>query len=192
MTSSIKAATETNGVTVTGTSSVKTSSGAGSALSTSDNTYFAGVCTGAGTNTFSFRAGGYGFSIPTTATIDGFELLVERKRGNTGTGTCTDNTVQIHNGTTTVGTNKSTAVVFPTSDTNITYGGSTDKWGLTYTPTDVNTTNFRVQFIIDMSVTSGTVEAQFDFIQMTIYYTDAGKKRSISGGATYFAGCAFA
>lgn len=192
MATSIKVPTSFNGTSTAGTSATKGTTGGASDVATSNNTYFKGNFSGAGTNTLSFRAGGYGFSIPGTATIDGFEFLIERSKGNSGTGSCADNTIQIHNGTTVVGTNKSTGTAFPGTDTNITYGGPTDKWGLTYTPTDVNTTTFRVQIIIAVSVTSGTVDAQFDFIQMTIYYTDAatGKKRSVSGGASYFGGVA--
>lgn len=194
MASSSKPCTAFNGIANTGTSPTRTTLNGSPEVLASDDTYYIGRYTGAGTNTLSFRAGGFGFSIPSTSTIDGFEFLVERKRGNTGVGSCVDTTIQIHNGTTTVGTNKGTNTAFPTTDTNIIYGGPTDKWGLSYTPADINVSTFRVQTVTTTTVTSGTVDAQFDFIQMTVYYTDTitGKKRSVSGGVSYFAGCAFA
>lgn len=187
MASSTKVCTTTNLTLLSGTSPTRVTLGNSTNMAISDNVYFSAACTGAGTNTFTMRAGGFGFSIPTTATIDGYEILIERSRGNTGVGNCVDTTIQIN----ATGTNKATNSSFPTTDTNIIYGSPTDKWGLNYTPTDVNT-NFIVATVTNISVTSGTVEARFDFIQATIYYTEAitGKKRSVSGGVSYFASAA--
>lgn len=192
MTTQIQVPTALGGISNTGTSTTRSTSGSVTDLQVSDNSYYRAIYTGAGTNSFSFRANTFNFTIPGTATINGFELLIERKRGNTGTGSCVDNTIQICNISTPVGTNKSTGTAFPTTDTNITYGGPTDMWGLSYTPSDVNSANFQVQIKVDTSVTSGTVEAQFDLVQMTVYYTAgaSGKKRSVSGGASYFSGAA--
>ena len=193
MATSVKPATTASGVNFfSGSSGSKTFEGGGPNLTVSDNSDFRGIYGGAGTNTFSFRAGGFEFAIPASATIDGFEFLLERKRGGGGAGSCTTNIVQIHDGTTTVGTNKETGSAMPTVDTNKIYGGPTDKWGLTYTPTDVNAETFRVQISNTVVVSSGTVSIEFDYAQMTVYYTDVEgvKRRSVSGGITYFAGCA--
>ncbi len=44
------------------------------------------------------------------------------------------------------GTDKSTGATIPTTLTTVNYGSASDLWGLTFTPTDINSSNFGVVF----------------------------------------------
>lgn len=186
MASQTKAATEIQGASLIGSGII---SGDATGLTTRDNVYYKADCTG--NATFSFRAGGFGFTIPSGATIDGYELTLERKRGNTGTGSCVDSTVRLHTGSL-VGDNKGTSTGYPTTDTDRVYGGPTDKWNATISVSTINSTSFRVQLTTGITVSSGTVSAEFDYVQMTVYYTESAsvKRRSVGGGVSNFSGVA--
>src|ERR1700733_14634403 len=74
------------------------------------------------------NATGFGFSIPTGATISGIVVKIVRHI-STGTNTG-DTTVQLIKGGSASGTNKAANTTYPTSDGTATYGSSTDLWGL--------------------------------------------------------------
>lgn len=86
----------------------------------------------------------FGFSIPTSATINGITVQINKFADND----ITDAEVFLVDNTgTQVGTNKQiTAYFWPAN--NIapqTYGGSSDLWGTTLTPSIINSSNFGLQ-----------------------------------------------
>lgn len=84
----------------------------------------------------------FGFSIPTSATINGITVQINRYSDDSG---MQDNNVfLVDNTETPVGDNKSNPEEFWPIAQNlpITYGGSSDLWGTTWTPTIINSDKF--------------------------------------------------
>jgi hypothetical protein len=112
---------------------------------------------------------GYGFAIPGTATINGIEIVVSRL--NTA-GVIADSSLRLALAGTPSGTNKAdTVTAWGGSQANITYGGASDLWGLTLTPTDVNDALFGVALVVANSDSSNSANAQVDYITIKVYYT---------------------
>jgi hypothetical protein len=113
----------------------------------------------------------FGFTIPGTATIDG--IIVEIDRRNSA-GAASDNRVQLGKGTAfadLVGDNKAdTATDWPTTTAIATYGGSTDLWGTTWTPTEINASTFSVW--LSVQADAANTDIQVDFIRITVHYTE--------------------
>lgn len=112
-------------------------------IALSDNTYASASDTGIPTTTYYLKGTNFGFSIPTSATVDGVVVEIERKCShNTGSDSCIDSRVKIVQGGTVQGTNNAVFSNWGTSDVYATYGSSSDVWGLTLTPTDINASDF--------------------------------------------------
>ena len=121
------------------------------------------------------RASNFGFAIPAGATINGIKVEIERKASfNDSTwGHLNDHEINIIKADGTLGsTNKSAGAVWSTSESYITFGGSTDLWGETWTAGNINDADFGVSFMAKhehiLSVTG-----YVDHIRITIYYTEA-------------------
>jgi hypothetical protein len=133
--------------------------------------------------TLQFR--NFNASVPTGATINGIEVVVTRDNGTSigGGGQARDYQLQLVIGGTATGTDKAdTATYYPSTITGKTYGSSTDLWGLTPTDTQVNATDFGVDFRIQDNAMSGVDSIGgigLDAIQVKIYYTTGG-----GGGTT--------
>lgn len=112
----------------------------------------------------------FGFKIPSDATIKGITVSIERS-SNTLNGTH-DNSVKLVKGGTATGNDKASGTLWPTSDGTVTYGSSTDLWGLTLTSNDVNASNFGVVIaaIADLAST-----ARVDYVSITVYYTGSNR-----------------
>lgn len=113
------------------------------------------------------RATNFGFTIPAGATINGIKVEIEKKSNSTG---IEDGSVKIVKGGAESGTEHASGAFWPTTDTRITYGGSTDKWGLTWTVANINASNFGISIAASNAWTSGRV-AYVDHIRITVYYT---------------------
>lgn len=123
------------------------------------------------------KATNFGFSIPSNAGIDGIQVDVERSEGNIDNrNTIRDNAVRIVKGGTVGSTDRSNGGVdWPTTDTYFSYGGSTDTWGTTWTPADINSSTFGFA-LSALDVRSGgppsaTEQARIDHIRITVYYS---------------------
>jgi gliding motility-associated-like protein len=118
----------------------------------------------------------FGFAIPTNATIIGIEVVIDRHYTTTGTRTIRDKTIQLLKAGTAAGNNKAaTTTDWPiTSDLTATYpssGGSSDLWGTTWTPSDINNTNFGIRIGTQRYGSSGNPSAYVDYASIKIYYT---------------------
>jgi len=111
----------------------------------------------------------FGFAIPGTATITGVIVEIDRYGGTTD---ISDNVLYLtKDGNITTGTdNGNTGVAWPTTATTATYGGSSDLWGTTWTPAEINSTNFGVM-LMAQNTGSTSITAYVDFIRVTIHYT---------------------
>ncbi len=125
-------------------------------------------------------------SIPTGATIDGIEVSIHRTSSDPygNDAGVFDYTVQLVIAGTPSGTNKAdTATKWPVNDgstfTEKLYGSSTDKWGLTPTESQINATDFGIDFRVrDNVANSGFFSTAFaalvDAVRIKIYYTESG------------------
>jgi len=123
----------------------------------------------------------FGFAIPSDATITGIEGRIRRYRSGGTSGNIVDNVVRVGVATIpfseyvlTAGTNKANATNWGTTEVAVTYGGTTDLWGQTFTPSDINSENFTfaLQVINPSFNFSGGRTAQVDYMELNIHYTE--------------------
>jgi len=81
-----------------------------------------------------------------------------------------DNNVFLLKAGSPVGTDHAGGVDWTTSDTTPTYGNSTDLWGTTLTPADVNASTFGVRLKVKNNSTTTSNTASVDYISVTVYY----------------------
>lgn len=129
----------------------------------SDDVY----ATAGGGSTKYLKATGFGFSIPTGATIVGVAVDVERHAGGPSHYAYTQLAKLVKAGVV-IGTSQDEGSNWPTTDTYATYGGSFNLWGTTWTPDEINAAGFG--FAISAYVNSGDT-AYIDHIRITVYYT---------------------
>lgn len=129
--------------------------------------------------------------IPSSSTINGITVSVERKNSLTGQAdslTVTTDAIflmyDVAGTATTIGSKKSSATAWGTTDATETFGGAADLWGRSWTPSEINNANFGVAISAYLSYTYGGAEsvgpndkAQVDAITVTIDYTDTGGTR---------------
>lgn len=121
----------------------------------------------------------FAWSVPTTATIDGIKVEYDRY-SDTASGIA-DVLIQLIVGGTATGNNNSAAALWPTTHTIATFGSSSDLWGLTPTPADVNGSTFGVRLRCKNTTGAGEI-ANVDQVRITVYYTDVtGNKFMLVG-----------
>lgn len=112
----------------------------------------------------------YGFSVPASATICGLEVEIEKSASGLFQDV-RDESIRLVKGGTIVGSNNAnTAATWPTADTYFTHGSNTDLWGTTWTPAEVNATDFGVAISVKLGGISILPTAYIDHISMTVYY----------------------
>lgn len=116
----------------------------------------------------------YSLNIPSGATIDGIEVTVQAYYLS-ALRPSRDYRVQLKVGGSAVGSNKATLADWSTSETTRTYGGATDKWGLTseLTVANLNATGFGVEFQSEGNFNGSNQNAYcyVDTITVKVYYT---------------------
>ena len=127
------------------------------------------VSSGFGGTSHYLKATNFGFSIPTGATIDGILVEIEQDDQNTNV---IENSIKIVKGGTISGDEKSTGAAIPNADAYVSYGSSSDLWGLSWTAEDINLSTFGVVFSIVLQNAFGGTRV--DHIRITVYYTTAG------------------
>ena len=130
--------------------------------SASDNLY-ASVAP-SGSPTHYLKATNFGFNIPAPAQIQGIEVFVERK---SSLGTIFDSRARIVKGGVIGATDRALVGTWPLMDATATYGGTSDLWGDTFTPADINATNFGFALSVDDNVDAAAV----DHISISVHYT---------------------
>jgi hypothetical protein len=140
-----------------------------------DGLYATAVIPASGGTTHHLDATHFGFSIPTGATINGIQVDV---KSSTDSGVLNWNRDYIIKGGTVGSTNVQTSG-YPISttmnyDTIPTSGASTELWGETWTPADINNSNFGVAIgIVNGFSTPANITVSVDNIRITVYYTTA-------------------
>ena len=131
----------------------------------SDNAY--AFMTPGGNPSQYLKASNFGFTIPGAAVIDGIVVSVERR---SSAGSVFDARVRIVKGGVIGATDKSAGGFWPTMDTVINYGSSTDLWGETWTAADINSAAFGFALSADDNIDTAAVDA----ISITVTYSLCG------------------
>ncbi len=116
---------------------------------------------------------GLGFAVPVTATICGIQVDAERRQQGAGTGcSVKDNSVKIVKNGVITGTEHASTLVYPGLDIYGSYGGPNDLWGTTWTPSDINATNFGVAYSTCLKTDAVGIfmSAEIDHMQITVFY----------------------
>lgn len=119
-------------------------------------------------NTNLLRLTGFGFNVPADATIKGVVVHVERKTSTSVSGT-RDYKVRLVYNSSQRGDNKASTDSLEEYYITKTYGGSTDDWNASLTPSIVNSSSFGV----DISYYNGTVynpTFYVDYVDITVYW----------------------
>lgn len=140
---------------------------------TSDNSYATSVLLLGQSSNF-LNATNFGFSIPLDSTITG--IMVEIERSATVLSALFDNSVKIIKSGSIVGNEKANASAWPTADAYQAYGADGDLWGVSWTPTDINSTAFG---LVVSAISSVAATAQIDHIRITIYYLGSNQPGNI-------------
>lgn len=120
--------------------------------------------------TYYLTATNFGFSIPDDATIDG--IVVEIEKSATGLlANVTDYSVRIIKGGSISGSNLAGSGSWPSSDAYSVYGGASALWGLTWSPTDINSSNFGIAVSANLGGVAVLPTARIDHIRISVYYT---------------------
>lgn len=109
----------------------------------------------------------FGFDIPAGAIIDG--VLVEIERSSTEVDRVSDFDVFLFLEGATVGDDSADSAFWPTSDAYQSYGGSSDLWGGSWTPAQINDASFGVGLAVATGG-GGAADANVDHIRITVYY----------------------
>ncbi len=117
---------------------------------------------------------GLGLQIPSAARILGIEAMVEKTQTGGTAGNVRDSSIRLmKNGTTSGVTNLAqTAVNWQlTSDYVITYGSTTELWGTTWTPSDINNSGFGLAIAVAGAAVGANRVANIDNVIINVYYT---------------------
>ena len=139
----------------------------------------------------------FGFSVPTNATIVGITATIGRYSTQNATNSWTkDNTVKLLKAGTVTGNNLGlTTTNWATTEAATAYGSASNLWGATWTPTDINNTNFGLSLIVNLSGAAfTTTTANVDYVKLAVTYTIPGSLNWYtvsSGGSSIGTGSSF-
>ncbi len=139
-------------------------------VSSSDDLYASVTALALGDNTHYLLSNDYEFNIPSTATICGIEVSIERSASGLMQNVH-DNSLRLVKGGTIVGDDKASATTWPTTDEYATYGGSNDLWGTTWTPAEINDSAFGMVHSVSLAGISVLPTARMDHSQTSVYYS---------------------
>jgi hypothetical protein len=113
-------------------------------------------------------ATGFGFSIPAGYFIKGISVDAEMSDPNLRT---SDYSVRILRNGAVRNEEKAVKVDFTAGDIYYNYGGSSDLWGESWTPADINNSGFGVAISVQKNDNTGLTAGRVDHIVITVYYT---------------------
>ena len=121
---------------------------------------------------------GFGFAIPSGATING--IVLEAEASTTISGKVYASTVKLIKGGTVSGNDLgATTPTLNNTDAFFTYGTATELWGLAWTDPDVNASNFGGVISYQYNAT-GSQTVLADSMRITVYYTAAAGGGTVS------------
>ena len=138
---------------------------------TADDTSYATCALANSAQSNYLSATNFGFSIPAGSTINGIQVSIMRQRSSFSSPDIRDTVVSLIKGGTVTGANRAaTSTNWPTSMGTASYGTTSDLWGATWTPADINASDFGVALSAN-STGSSSRTASVDYMQITVTYT---------------------
>ena len=132
-----------------------------------------------------------GFAIPGGATISGIRVEIGRYASRVST--VQDVYVQLLKASAITGTPKALSTFWGANFVNAQYGTSGDMWGATLAPADINATGFGVVLSVGASNNPNfSVNANVDYIRVTVYYYTGTPPTAGTGQITARAGYQYA
>jgi hypothetical protein len=126
----------------------------------------------------------YGFAVPSGASIVGIEVRISRM-ASANNPSISDNKVRLVKAGTPVGDDKAMGVPWPTTLGTTTYGGPQDLWGTTWTPNEVNSTDFGIVLSANRDNNGNKSRiATVDSMQITVYYENTPLTEVVCGDGT--------
>lgn len=114
----------------------------------------------------------FGFSIPAGATIDGIEARIGDASDNQADAGITH--VIIYKDNSTPGNDLETGeTIISSTPTNYDYGGATELWGLSWTPSEINASTFQLRISMNANGFGSGGNPAVDFLAVNIHYTEA-------------------
>lgn len=124
---------------------------------------------------------GFGFSIPVNATITGIQVSL-RKMISNPLPNIKDSVVQLLKGGNPAGSNLANNLQWPNTLTYVSYGDSSNLWGTTWTPTEINDANFGIN--LRVKNTDFAQLAQYDHGTIKVYFTLPSGIKEVSNTET--------
>lgn len=127
---------------------------------------------GADQTTHYLKATNYGFTVPSTAIINGIYVRIQRKADSSSSpANVRDSTVKIVKSDGSFGSiNKADTITrWPLLENYQSYGSATDLWGETWSASDINNSNFGVATSVVLH-TGSSITASIDYISISVYY----------------------
>jgi hypothetical protein len=124
----------------------------------------------AGTVSHWLVATGFGFNIPSDASIYG--IVAYFYRMGTGVDYQRDYSLKIIQDGTIQGSEHASPAYWPTSWILASYGNSSDLWGLSWTPSQINANNFGVAISTQNTLISGA-DTYIDYVKIQVYYAQS-------------------
>lgn len=123
-------------------------------------------------DTHYLKVTGFGFSIPALASVTGIKVEVEKSAtGINIFATVKDNEVRLLRGGIATGDNKAINSSWSGADDYDSYGDTTDAWGSTWSPTEINSSDFGVVFSAKIAgLLTLLPSARIDHIRVTVFY----------------------
>jgi Bacterial Ig-like domain (group 3)/MBG domain len=129
----------------------------------------------------------FGFTIPAGSSIQGITVAIKRRTTGNPNPQLRDYEVRLVKGGVVVGDNRADLVTeWPHAQYGtVTYGGTSDLWGTTWTAAEVNANDFGVALSARNQNPSNAKNALVDYFQVTIEYSPNGTTTTIDcGGGT--------
>lgn len=116
--------------------------------------------------TFDLNGKTFGFDIPNNAIIDGIVAQIEVP--SSARWSASGSTVRLQKAGVNVGDNKATSG--STLNNVHTYGSETDLWGTTWTPAEINASNFGLVFAAAYTSSGNDFNIAIDYFRITVYW----------------------
>lgn len=155
-----------------------------------DGAFAVNTATGHFADSDQLFAQGFGFAIPLGATILGIVATVQAK-SSAPAGYITDGYVYALKGGARAGSNRGANNPLASTVAPIVYGAPTDLWGTTWTPAQINSATFGLEFTVSRVALATGFSAFVDYIDIQVYYTGAAvgaKPLGWTKGATFTGG----
>jgi hypothetical protein len=132
------------------------------------------------------KATNFGFNIDSSYTITGIEVQVEKNwQQNYDNNPVIDNAVRIIKGGAIGTADRSVPGPWPSIDTFITHGGTSDLWGHSWTPSDINNQNFGMALSAGETGGGYPPDAFVDSIRIKIYFAGPAEVASFNNSFYY-------